>query len=477
MGGFSDYDNYDALGLAELVSKGDVSSEELLDEAIERTERINPKINAVTQKHYDLAKQAIADGLPDGPLKGVPWLLKDLHLMLKGTATSSGSSLWKDQKYDYDSTLVARYKKAGLVIFGKTNTPELGGSAVTEPVIYGPTRNPWNLDRTPGGSSGGASAAVAAGIIPAANASDGGGSIRIPASCTGLVGLKPSRGRTPMGPVKSEGWGGQSISHAVSRTVRDNAALLDAATGIESGDIYTAPSQEGTFLSCVDRDPGKLKIAFSTQTMTGVPAQADAIKCVEETVKKLESLGHTLVETAPAYDKAALQHALITIIATNTGLAIKDRLSELGRDFKTGDVERVTEAMMRNAEQFSAIDYANAIATNHATARALGRFHEDYDVFLTATTNAPPVSIGSIDMNTDDMRSYAENVSLFASNTGIFNQTGQPAISVPLYWTDDGLPLGSQLSAAYGNDGLLLSLASQLEKAHPWWNRRASNSA
>ena len=228
MGGFSDYEDYDGLGLAELVRSGEVEALELLEEAIDRTERVNPTINSVVHKHYDEARSAIVAGLPEGPFTGVPFLLKDLYMMMKGTLTTNGSAMYRGQLANFDSTLVQRYQQAGLVTFGKTNSPEWGLMPVTEPTLYGPSRNPWNPERTPGGSSGGAGAAVAAGILPLANASDGGGSIRIPASCCGLVGLKPTRGRTPFGPVKTEGWAGQSISHVVSRSVRDSAAMLDA---------------------------------------------------------------------------------------------------------------------------------------------------------------------------------------------------------------------------------------------------------
>ena len=277
MTGFKEYDQYDALGLAELVKKGDVTSTELLEEAIARTEKVNDSVNAVVHKHYDEARAAIDAGLPDGPFTGVPFLLKDLHLLLEGTVTTYGSGFYRDHLADHDSTLVERYKQAGLVTFGKTNSPELGLMPVTEPRLFGPTRNPWDLSRTPGGSSGGASAAVASGIVPMANASDGGGSIRIPASCTGLVGLKPTRGRTPMGPDRGEGWAGQSISRVVSRSVRDSAAALDATTGEEPGNPYEAPHFAGSFLDEVGIAPGKLRIAICRKKLGNGEFSAEEI--------------------------------------------------------------------------------------------------------------------------------------------------------------------------------------------------------
>lgn len=269
MSGFEEYREYDGLGLAELVRGGEVSAGELLEAAIARTEAVNGELNAVVHKHYEEAHAAIEQGLPEGPFRGVPFLLKDLYAALKGTITSNGSAMFGQQPAQADTTLVARYRQAGLVIFGKTNSPELGLMPVTEPKRHGPSRNPWDTQRTPGGSSGGASSAVAAGIVPLAHASDGGGSIRIPASCAGLVGLKPSRGRTPSGPLKAEGWGGQSISHVVSHTVRDTAAMLDATAGSEVGEAYAAPAHTGSFLDCVSSAPGSLRIAVSRENGAG----------------------------------------------------------------------------------------------------------------------------------------------------------------------------------------------------------------
>lgn len=471
MSGFKEYDQYDALGLAELVKNNEVSAMELLEEAIDRTDKVNGEINAVVYKHYDEAKSSINSGLPDGPFKGVPFLLKDLHLLLTGTTTSYGSSFFKDQVADHDSTLVERYKQAGLVIFGKTNSPELGLMPVTEPRLFGPTRNPWNLERTPGGSSGGAAAAVASGILPMANASDGGGSIRIPASCTGLVGLKPTRGRTPMGPDRGEGWAGQSISHAVTRSVRDSAALLDATTGGETGNPYEPPHHEGTFLREVNREPGPLRIAYSMNKWGPGQFQPEVTSGIEEIVQLLVDLGHQVEEAEPEYDREACGRAGMVIIAANTALALKLRSEQLDREVTDQDIEPATRFFMTMAEQITAVDYARAVLANHQAGHALGRFHQQYDVILAPTLSREPVPIGFMQQQVED--GDLNPVGQFMGDTALFNQTGQPAISLPLCWSENNLPVGMMFAAAFGNDALLFRLAGQLEQARPWWDRRA----
>jgi len=471
MNGFKEYDQYDAMGLAELVKNNEVSAAELLEEAITRTDQVNGEINAVVYKHFEEARTAIDSGLPEGPFTGVPFLLKDLHLLLKGTTTSSGSSFFRDQVADHDSTLVERYKQAGLVIFGKTNSPELGLMPITEPRLFGPTRNPWNLERTPGGSSGGAAAAVASGILPMANASDGGGSIRIPASCTGLVGLKPTRGRTPMGPDRGEGWAGQSISHAVTRTVRDSAALLDATTGTEPGNPYEAPHHTGTFLAEVSREPGSLRIAYSKNKWGAGQFQPEVTDGLEEIVQLLTDLGHKVEEAEPDFDREATGRAGLVIITANTALAVKLRAEQLGREVTDQDIEPETRLFMTMAEQISADDYARAVLSNHQAGRALGQFHQQYDVILAPTLSREAVPIGFMREPVAD--GEINRIGQFMGDTALFNQTGQPAISLPLCWSKNNMPVGIMFAAAFGNDGLLLRLAGQLEKARPWWDKRA----
>ena len=468
MSGFKDYDNYDALGLAELVRNGDVSATELLEEAISRTEQINPEINAVVQFHYDEAHKAIEKGLPSGPFTGVPFLLKDLNILLEGTITSMGSRLFKDYRATFNSTLTERYIKSGLVIFGKTNSPEFGALPVSEPLLFGPTRNPWNLNRTPGGSSGGAAAAVAAGILPMANASDGGGSIRIPASCTGLVGYKPTRGRTAMGPVIGEGWGGQSISHVVSRTVRDSAAMLDASTGPEPGDPYAPPLFNGKFLDEVDKVPTKLKVALLPEKIGSGAYSLEVRKALEESAELLTQLGHEVIEATSEVDGLALQYASGALLGANLALKVTEQLAILGRELEENDLEPATLNLIKYGKSLNAEACAKASQINHVSGRIMGRFHEKYDAILSPTMASLPVPIGEF-LDGDVGAKLGE----FMGDTSLFNQTGQPSISLPLAWSDDGLPIGIMFSAAFGNDALLFQIAGQLEQAKPWIGRKA----
>ena len=468
---FKEYDNYDALGLAELVKNKEVSAEELLEEAIQRTERVDDQINAVVLKHYDEAKAMIKDGLPDGPFTGVPYLLKDLHVLLTGTKTTYGSKFFKDYVADHNSTLVDRYLEAGLVIFGKTNSPEFGLTVTTEPELYGPTRNPWNLDHSAGGSSGGAASAVASGILPMANASDGGGSIRIPASCCGLVGLKPTRARTPMGPDRGEGWAGQSISHCVSKSVRDTAALLDATSGFSPGDPYAPTESSGTFLSASGKDPGKLKIALHLPTDT-VKIDEDVLSSIKKTAELCESLGHHVEEASPKPDIEALSEAIGIIISANVSLALQQRADALGTEVTPDVVENITYRMFENGKAFTADQYAKATLINHQAGRVLGNFMEDYDLILSPVLAKPPVKIGEIDMSSKDVATYIERLSSYSSFTGVYNQTGQPSISLPLGFSKNDLPIGSMLTAKFGDDELLVSISSQIEEAAPWTDKK-----
>ncbi|HCC45869.1 MAG TPA: amidase [Gammaproteobacteria bacterium] len=468
----AEYDDYDAMGLAELVRSGDVRPQELLEEAIKRTEQINPKINAVVQKHYDEAEAAIRAGLPDGPFTGVPFLLKDLNILLEGTVTSMGSAMFKDYMATYNSTLTNRYIKSGLVIFGKSASPEFGALPVTETQLFGATRNPWDLDRTPGGSSGGASASVAAGIIPMANASDGGGSIRIPAACTGLVGLKPTRGRTAMGPTIGEGWGGQSISHVVSKTVRDSAAMLDATTGPEPGDPYSPPYFDGLYLNEVEKPPGKLTVALIPEKIGNGSYSPEIRKALEETASLMVELGHDVEEATPEVDGYALQFASTTLLAANLALKVTQQEEETGQPLREGDLEPSTLALIKLGRSIDGEACAKASQINHMSGRIMGRFHENYDIVLSPTLSTLPVPIGYF--SDGDL---GEKIGEFMANTSMFNQTGQPSISLPLAWSENKLPIGIMFSSAFGQDDQLIRLAAQLEQARPWSNRRAPHHA
>ncbi len=472
MTGFKDYDTYDAVGLAELVAKGDVTPVELLDEAVTRLEAVNGTLNAVTLKHYDEARTAIDAGLPDGPFKGVPFLLKDLHLLLKGTITTFGSAAFKDNMADHDSTLTERYKKAGLVIFGKTNTPEFGLAGTTEPRLFGPTRNPWNTEHSPGGSSGGAAAAVAAGVLPIANASDGGGSIRVPAAACGLFGMKPTRARTPMGPDRGEGWGGMSISHAVSRTVRDNAAMLDVTAGPAPGDPYMCPLPARPFADEVGIEPRPLRIAMTGTAPNGHSADAAVQQGLEATVRLLEGLGHTVVEAAPKIDPAQMAAAQASLIGSATALALDMRGEALGRPVSKQEVEHITWAIAENGRSLSGPDCARGSLLIHQFGRQVADFMQDYDLLLSPTLALPPIPLGTVNMDSDDIAGYLEVNARYMPFAGLFNMTGQPSMSVPLHWTDDGLPIGMMFTGPFGDEATLFQLAGQLERTQPWAHRR-----
>ena len=462
----SEYFSYDALGLAELVRTKQISPSELLEKAIGLTEKLDPKLNAIPIKHFDLARENLKNQNNAGIFNGVPFLLKDLNNYLEGTVTSGGSRVLKNIKADHTSELVKRTIDSGLNIFGKTNSPELGLTVTTEPVLYGPTRNPWSLDRSSGGSSGGASAAVASGIIPMAQASDGGGSIRIPASCCGLFGLKPTRARTPLGPASLEGWGGQSIFHCVSLSVRDSAALLDVTSGHEKGAPYRSAYQEKSFFEQINIEPGKLKIGYLEDP--NIPISADVKEIMNSTINLCEKLGHSIESTKINYSSEEISLAIVTIISSNVAYAVKSQSQQTGREISNEFFENVTLQMAENGKNFSASDYVNAIKINHRLGQDLEKMFDKYDVLLSPVLASPPVKIGTINMDTTDMKTYVERLTQYSPFTGVFNQSGQPSMSVPLYRTKDNLPVGSMFSAAFGNENLLFSLAGQLEEAEPW---------
>ena len=430
------------------------------------TEKLDPKLNAVPIKHFELARENLKNQIDSGIFNGVPFLLKDLNNYLKGTVTSGGSRVLENITADHTSELVKRTLDSGLNIFGKTNSPELGLTVTTEPVLYGPTRNPWDLDRSSGGSSGGASSAVAAGIIPMAQASDGGGSIRIPASCCGLFGLKPTRARTPLGPASLEGWGGQSIFHCVSVSVRDSAALLDVTSGPEKGAPYRSAHQDKSFLEQINIEPGNLKIGYLEDSSISV--DKDVQEVMNSTIDLCQKLGHSVENTKINFSSEEISLAIITIISSNVSYAVKSQSDQTGREVSNKFFENVTLQMAENGANFSAIDYVNAIKINHRLGQELEKMFDQYDVLLSPVLASPPVKIGTIDMNTNDMKTYVERLTKYSPFTGVFNQSGQPSMSVPLFRTKDNLPVGSMFSAAFGNENLLFSLAGQLEQSQPW---------
>jgi Asp-tRNA(Asn)/Glu-tRNA(Gln) amidotransferase A subunit family amidase len=472
MSGFKDYDEYDALGLAKLVREKQVSAAEVLDAAVERVERLNGTLNAVCTKLYDHARRAIADGLPDGPLAGVPFLLKDIGVLFTGAVTTNGSRFFADAVADHDSEITIRYRRAGLVILGKSNTPELGLSPTTEPQLFGPTKNPWSLAHSAGGSSGGAAAAVASGMLPLAHATDGGGSIRIPASCCGLFGMKPTRARNPAGPDVGEGWSGASIGHAVSRTVRDSAALLDASSGPDVGDPYWAPPPARPFLHEVGAAPGRLRIAVCTTPWNGWEVSDECRAAVADAAKLCASLGHEIEEARPEIEGAPLRQGQRVVVAANVRMTLDRRAAALGREVTAADVEPLTWRTAQYAREVSAADYAAGLLAIHRAGRAVGRFFTRYDVLLTPTMCRPPHLLGELDTTTDDVEAYNRVLFGTIAFTSLFNAAGNPAMSVPLSFTADGLPVGVQFVGGFGDEARLFRLAAQLEAARPWAQRR-----
>ena len=472
MSTFPEYERHDATGLADLVRQRQISASELLDAAVERVEARNGAVNGVTMKLYDHARAAIARGLPDGPFTGVPFLMKDLSAAIAGVPMTRSSRFFADAPAPTaDSEHVARLKRAGLVIFGRTNTCELGLSLTCEPQMHGPTRNPWDLSRISGGSSGGAAAAVGARMLPMAHATDGFGSIRAPAACCGLVGLKPTRGRNTMAPGLGEGLGGCAIEHAVSLSVRDSARLLDATAGPGPGDPYVAPPPARPFANEVGADPGALRIAFTSLAPNGAKVEADSVRVLAETAKLCTDLGHRVGEADPAIERAAVVPTFLTLAAANTVVNLASHPTK-GRLPQAGEVETVTWATAKLGEKIDGAGYVRATQAAHRLGRQMAAFHADWDVLLTPGLATLPVKLGWIDMMMGDVDEYWRRVFAFSPFTVWFNLTGQPAMMLPIGRSADGLPIAVQLVARYGDEATLFRLAAQLEAARPWFGRK-----
>jgi len=467
---FADYRKYDAVGLAALIAKRQVSTKEVLETAIARAEQVNPSINAIIHKQYEQARTAATHGLPKGPLTGVPFLIKDLAFFEPGEPATFGSSLFKDYVADHESAYVTRCKKAGLVFMGRSSTPEFGLNPNTEPRLYGSCRNPWNVAYSAGGSSGGAAAAIAAGILPMAHATDGGGSIRIPAAQCGLFGLKPSRGRISMAPDAGEGWGGLSARHVVSRSVRDSAVMLDCTAGLEPGDPYAAPTPEHPFAQSIERPPRRLRIALMFRDHRGAKLHPECLKAVEGAAKLCQSLGHIVEEADPELDMVALRPMNARIAAANTAQSCNLRWKALGRSPNPDDVETGTWAVYQRGLEVSGVEYIEAIAAAHAIGRKMAAFLTSYDVILSTTLAGPPPKLGYFDQN-GDVQTFTDRVTEYLSVTPLHNATGTPAMSVPLHWSSDDLPIGEHFAGRYGEEATLLALAAQLESAQPWFDR------
>lgn len=469
-----DYAEYDALGLAGLVQTKQIKAEEVLEAALTRAEAAQEQLNCFANLFPDIARQQIRDGLPDGPFEGVPYPTKDLGVAIKGAPLTNGSRGWKDYIAVQDSVITERYRAAGMTLFGATTSPEFGLTTSTESALFGQTRNPWDLERTSGGSSGGASAAVAAGVVPIAQASDGGGSIRIPAACTGLFGMKPSRGRIPMGPSKTENWLGLSTVHAVSRTVRDSAALMDATHGAETGARYHAPPVMGSYLSAVNEEPRPLKIALWLTAPNGTKPDGDAMAGLTRTVKILETLGHHVEEAGPELDGDALGNGMLMAICAAMAAVHATRSAELGRELGNADFEPMSMHYIKLGQTTPMMELDKANSAFQTAAITYDQFLKDggFDLVLAPVLARKPDPLGVLGLSPKDFKAYGEAVTTFAPWCAPFNQMGAPAMSVPLHWTDDNLPIGMMFGAAYGDERLLFQLAGQLERAAPWADRK-----
>jgi amidase len=471
--GFAEYSNYDGLGLAELVKKKEIEPAELVEAAFERIERHNPQLNAVVFKAFEEAS-AMAKANLSGPFAGVPMLLKDILGSKKGWPNRDGSRFVPAVPSPFDSTLVVRFQAAGLIPVGKTNVPEFGALPFTEPKLYGPARNPWNLSHSTGGSSGGSAAAVAAGIVPLAHANDGGGSIRVPASCCGLVGLKPTRGRNPLGPVIGDVMGGLVAEHVVSRSVRDTAAVLDATAGPEIGDPYAAPPPPGSYLEATKREPKRLRIAFTTRALDG-EVDPECKSASEAAAKLCAKLGHQVEEGRPQLspdDGANLRTNFITIWAAGLAMVIEHYAKTSGRTPAREDFEGLTWGVYQFGKSITAAQYQLCWVSLQASSRKVARWQQPYDAWITPVLARPPLEIGAVDVDeTDIMRGFAPILG-YAPFTGGQNVTGQPAISLPLAWSKAGLPIGVQFVGRFGEEHLLLQLAAQIERTEPWSRKR-----
>lgn len=459
----------DATELAALVRSGAASPRELIDEAIARVERLDPKVNAVIHERFEAAR-AEADGpIPDGPFRGVPFLVKDLGCEMAGEPHSMGNQALKDAaiRATEDSYLYRSMRGAGLITLGRTNTPELGSTITTEPLAFGPSRNPWNLDHSTGGSSGGAAASVASGMVPMAHASDGGGSIRVPASECGLFGLKPSRGRLTHGPTLGEGWAGATTDGVVTRSVRDSAAMLDVLGGRWTGDPYTAAPPTRPFADEVGADTGRLRIGLA-HDHAGVTTSAECVAAVDAAGALLEGLGHDVEIAQPeAFFDARFARHFVTLVAVATALDLTQISEAVGRPLTDADVEPDNQVMGAIGRKVSATDYVSSINWMHAWSRRLQAWWDEFDVLVCPVIAVPPPPIGWL----SDAELGTERLTSILQFTAQFNVSGQPAMSLPLHWSAEGLPVGVQFVGPIDDEALLLRLAGQIEGAAPWADR------
>lgn len=468
----SEYSSFDGIGLAELVKKKDVTTGELRTCALEAIKLINPKLNGIVSLVNGSEKNEFS-----GPFEGVPFLIKELVIHAKNTPYSMGSRLAEGFTLPMDSELMIRFRSAGLNTVGTTTTPEFGYNATTEAVLYGPTKNPWNLNHSPGGSSGGSGASVAAGIVPIAHANDGGGSIRIPASCNGLVGLKPSRGRIPFGPNNSEPLNGIAIEFALTKSVRDTAVLLDAVAGPDVGCYGWAEPPTRPFAEQMKEKPRPLKIAWMSEPLSGAPVDEECKRELYKTIKLCEELGHEVTEASPTINSEALSLATLRIWTANLHHMINGAAKLLNRRPSPENLETGIWACYEFGKKLTAQELLEAIDINSFTSRAVGDFFTKYDVLLSPTLAQKPAPLGLLNANRTGLTAeeWTNQIFTYTPFTNLFNATGQPSISLPLGWSSDGLPIGMQFTGGLAEEGLLLNLAAQLEEANPWKDKLPKN--
>lgn len=471
MGLSAEFMRYDATALANLVRQGEIQPLELVDAAISRIERLNPNLNAVVTPAFDQARALAKKPLPDGPFTGVPFLLKDLGATLAGVRMTMGTAFMDGFVPDHDSELTRRLKRSGLIILGKTNVPELGILPTTESRFLGCCRNPWDLNRTTGGSSGGAAAAVAAGFVPMAHANDGGGSIRIPAACCGLFGLKPTRARNPLGPAFGDLFSGMVVEHAVTRSVRDSAALLDATSGPDVGDPYWAPPPARPFLREVGENPGKLRIAFTTKAIMDVSVHSDCVQAVLDAANLCSSLGHEVEEATVELPGDVIKQGFLTLWSAGCAFTIDGLFFITGKAPNPAGFEPLTWALYTMGKKQDASAYLLSLALLQRFSRQVAHFFLRYDILITPTLSQPPLPLGSFESSPDNPLEGQQTAEKFAPFTPLCNVTGQPAMSVPLSWNSEGLPIGVHFMGRFGDEATLFRLAAQLEEARPWAGR------
>lgn len=470
----------DATELADMVARHEVTPSELLDAALAAVEARNPALNAVVLVQEGVARKAIADGLPAGPFRGVPFLIKDLGIEAKDFPSHNGSRLFANTVYPGDSSIFQRIKATGVVTFGRTTSPEGGVGAATEAAVYGgPTRNPWNLEHTSGGSSGGAGAAVAAGIVAFAHGSDGGGSVRIPASSCGLFGFKSTRARLPDGPYAGEGWAGMAIDGFLTRSVRDTAVMLDACEGADLGAPYVAPPLSRSHSDAISRPPRRLRVALCDTTFSGEPIHPEVASAVQDAARLLESMGHHVEPARPKADVAMMMRAWTDIVGIGTALSIRSQLGD--RPPPPDEVEGVGRGAWAHAQTLHPTRYLQAVGEIHVFGRQMAAFFapedgEGPDILLSAVLAEPPAKVGRFAHNTEDyvgFRTGRDGIFAYSPFCAVFNASGQPAASLPMGWSSAGLPIGIHLAAAFGQDELLISLCAEIERTQPWAGKRA----